>query len=80
MRCCRLILTEHPDHAATRRYLGAALGLTGRVEEARGVVADLRRLAPSSCIALSATSNFRHAWQLDLYLDGLRRAGLPESA
>ncbi len=79
-RYCRLILTQHPDHVATRRYLAAALGLSGKIADARDVIADLRRLAPSSCIALSATSNFRHAWQLDVYLDGLRRAGLPEKA
>ena len=40
----KLVIVESPAKAKTiNGYLGAALGLTGRIEEARGVVADLRR-------------------------------------
>ena len=34
---------------------------------------------PNSSLARSRLSSFRHEWMYDLYLDGLRKAGLPET-
>ena len=33
---------------------------------------------PNSSLARSRLSSFRHQWMYELYLDGLRKAGLPE--
>ena len=34
---------------------------------------------PNSSRARSRLSSFRHPWMYDLYLEGLRKAGLPET-
>ncbi|MFO1148093.1 MAG: adenylate/guanylate cyclase domain-containing protein [Alsobacter sp.] len=80
IRQARRIIEENPTVVITRRFLSAALALAGHVEEARTVMTELRRLAPDSSLARSAESSFRHKWQMDMYLEGLRLAGLPEEA
>ena len=80
IRWSRRALNEYPAIVITRRYLSAALALAGRIDEARIAMSELRRLQPNSCLALSAKAPFRHKWQLEMYLDGLRRAGLPEQS
>ena len=80
IRWSRRVIDENPTAVTTRRYLCAALSLTGHIEEANLEMMKLRQLQPSSSLARSATAHFRHEWQLDMYLDGLRRAGLPAEA
>ena len=76
----RRVLEQNPAIVVTRRFLCAALALAGHIDEAKVVMFELRQLAPTSSIARSAKSNFRHQWQMDMYLDGLRLAGLPEQS
>ena len=80
IRWSRRVLDENPGVVITRRYLCAALSLAGRIEEAKIEMSELRHLAPDSSLTKSAKANFRHKWQMDMYLDGLRLAGLPEEA
>ena len=59
--------------------LASALGHLERTEEARRVTADLFRIKPQFSLAIvEKTLPFKEATHLELYLDGLRKAGLPE--
>jgi adenylate cyclase len=80
IRWAARVIADNPTAVTSRRYLCAALALAGRVGEAEAEMGELRRLAPHSSLARSALASFRHKWQLDMYLDGLSRAGLPETA
>ena len=61
-----------------RRHVAAALALLGRVDEAKAEIAEVLKRQPNSSLTRSRLSSFRHPWMFDLYLDGLRKAGLPE--
>ncbi|MGX5847367.1 adenylate/guanylate cyclase domain-containing protein [Mesorhizobium sp. PL10] len=74
----RRVLSEHPHYHIARRYLAAALAHLGRLDEAGMVIAELLEAHPGSSLSRSRRSTFRHSWMLDLYVDGLRKAGLPE--
>jgi adenylate cyclase len=72
------VLQTTPGSTVAMRYLAAALAHLGRVSEAKEIIARLLRSQPNSSLSRSRQSAFEHQWMLDLYLDGLRRAGLPE--
>lgn len=74
----RLALAERPDWNVARRYRAAALAHLGRLTEARGVIAELRRTQPNASLSRSRMSNFRFAYMYDQYIGGLCLAGLPE--
>lgn len=78
VRLGKQVLSEAPSHNVTRRYLAAALAHLNRTEEARRIIADLLKAQPNSSLSLSRTSKFRHQWMMDLYIEGLAKAGLPE--
>ncbi len=61
-----------------RRHVAAALALLGRIDEAKAEVGEVLKRQPNSSLARSRLSSFRYPWMYDLYLDGLRKAGLPE--
>ena len=61
-----------------RRHVAAALAHMGRLEEARTEIAEVLKRQPGASLARSRLSSFRYPWMYDLYLDGLRKAGLPE--
>ena len=61
-----------------RRHVAAALALLGRIDEAKAEIGEVLKRQPNSSLARSRLSSFRHPWMYDLYLDGLRKAGLPE--
>jgi TolB-like protein len=61
-----------------RRHVAAALALLGRIDEAKAEIGEVLKRQPSSSLARSRLSSFRYPWMYDLYLDGLRKAGLPE--
>ena len=61
-----------------RRHVAAALALLGRIGEAKAEIAEVLKRQPSSSLTRSRLSSFRYPWMYDLYLDGLRKAGLPE--
>jgi adenylate cyclase len=56
----------------------AALGHLGRLEEAHAEIDRILELHPAATLARARIASFRHDWMYDLYLDGLRKAGLPE--
>ena len=60
------------------RILAASLAETGRIDEARNAVSELLRIQPNSCLARSRGANYRRREDLDLYVEALRKAGLPE--
>ena len=61
---------------ATYRILAASLSLSGRVEEARGVVGQLLALEPEMTVR-----QFRERYpgraQVEIFCEGLALAGLP---
>ncbi len=74
----RRSLALNPAMSATCKGLLSALGHMGRVAEAAEVKAKLLRIEPGFTLAkASARSALRRPEDLALYLDGLRRAGLP---
>ncbi|MCH8002114.1 MAG: tetratricopeptide repeat protein, partial [Proteobacteria bacterium] len=61
--------------------LASALGNLGQMEEARGAVDTALREKPDLTLAyLKKTLPTKHPGGLDPYLDGLRKAGLPEES
>ena len=69
----------YADWDTTYRVLASALGQLGRMEEARAAVAKLLELAPTMTVSrLRALWPIRNPETLNMILDGLRIAGLPE--
>jgi adenylate cyclase len=73
-------MAETTAVAVPRRFIAAALGHLNRTREARTEIDELLKVQPNSCLERSRKSSYRHTWMLDLYIDGLRKAGLPERA
>jgi adenylate cyclase len=69
-----------PGANVARRFVAAAAAHQGHKKEARLAVAELLKHQPNASLARSRTSSFQHSWMLELYLDGLRRAGLPDNS
>ena len=66
-------------NTASRRLLAAALAHLGRLEEAGEVVAELLTLQPDLTLSFSRRfPRYRHEWMTDLFVEGLRLAGLPD--
>jgi TolB-like protein len=71
-------IARAPDYSSARRYLIIALTELGRDEEARMQVKELLKRDSTSTLSRSkAHSLFKHDWMIKLYIDALRRAGLP---
>ncbi len=69
----------NPTLSSTFKLLLSALGHLGDVEEAATVRAQLQRLEPGYNLgAAAARSTFRRAADNEMFLAGLRLAGLPE--
>ena len=73
----RRMMTVTSVQSIPRRYAAASLAHLGRTDEARTVIAELLRAQPNSSLDRSRQSPFRQCWMMDLYIDGLRKAGLP---
>jgi Flp pilus assembly protein TadD len=73
---CHRSLRENRMFTATYRILAASLALSGKVEEARGVVGQLLALEPDMTV-----SRFRERYpgraQVEMFCEGLALAGLP---
>ena len=68
-----------PSQADGRRFLAAALAQLGRFKEAREVVQNYCRYHPEFTITkFIATRPFKHAPTRDHFVEGFRKAGLPE--
>jgi adenylate cyclase len=78
VRWCQIALDQNPRFSATLRVLAASLAHLGRVEEAKQIIGDLLALQPNSGLRISRLNNFRYPWMVDLYVEGLQKAGLPE--
>jgi TolB-like protein len=60
-------------------YLAACYALTDRMDRAREFTAEILRLVPNfSLLRLAAKEPFKHSADRDHFVDGLRKAGLPE--
>ncbi|MFO1158510.1 MAG: adenylate/guanylate cyclase domain-containing protein [Reyranellaceae bacterium] len=70
-------LAKMPENPNVWRVKAAALAHTEQHAEVRDALRQLLMLAPSSSLSAIRTY-FRHQWMRDLYLGGLRLAGLPE--
>jgi TolB-like protein/tetratricopeptide (TPR) repeat protein len=78
-------LRAGPTHTVTLRYRTAALGLLGRLDEARQTVNRLLAVSPgltiSRCrrhVEVEMKNPFRRLGVVEAYYEGLRLAGLPE--
>jgi adenylate cyclase len=70
---------ENPDLPGVLRVLAASCGQSGRIEEGRAAVAELRRVAPDITIETTrAQVPWGNSNDMDCYLEGLRKSGLPE--
>jgi TolB-like protein len=77
---CREVLDETPDFPSAYRGLTACYSLLDRKAEAESALADLLRVAPQLTIAQTrAGLPITSPEVLERYLEGLRRAGLPEA-
>ena len=72
-------INRFPSFITPRRHLAAAYAQMGRLDKARTEIAEIRRLDPSVCLSLYRERiRYNRVEDLDHYLDGLRKAGLPE--
>ena len=75
----RTAINRFPNFITPRRHLAATYAQMGRLDEARSEVAAIRKLDPSVCLAMYRERNeYDKIEDLEHYLDGLRKAGLPE--
>lgn len=75
-----MALQDHPDFQSGLRIAAASNAMAGRPEQTQKAVARLRQLNPAARIPnpRNALIPYRHAEDHWRYLEGLRRAGLPE--
>jgi len=71
-------VAQGPGYPQPRRYKAAALAHLDRLEEARVVIADLLQVQPKATLTRARNAAAAHAWMMDLWIEGLRKAGLPE--
>jgi adenylate cyclase len=72
-------IESNPNYTVPYRAVASALAHTGRIDEAREMIARLTVLVPDlSLSTLPEVVVFRHSGGLDLILEGLRMAGVPE--
>jgi hypothetical protein len=70
---------EHSDWPGVYRVLAANCGQTGRMEEGRTAVAELKRVAPDITVETTRVQMpFENPADQERYLEGLRKVSLPE--
>ncbi len=75
----RKAIEAAPGHPSAWRLLASSLAHMGRKEEAQAAVDELLRLVPGLTIErLRQTVPAKQTTHLEVYLDGLRKAGVPE--
>jgi adenylate cyclase len=75
----RKAVEGHPNYTVAYRALASALAHAGRLGEAQAVVARLLVLVPDlSLTTLPEVTVFRRSGGLDMIIEGLRKAGVPE--
>jgi TolB-like protein len=71
------VIGRAPDWGTARRYLIASLAHARRTEEARAHAAELSSRKPQLTLARERdVSPYRHEWMTELFIDGLRQAGV----
>jgi Flp pilus assembly protein TadD len=74
-----MALVERPNHVSGIRYLAASCAMAGRQEQAKIAMARLRKLDPALRLSnLKDVTPLRRPADLNRYIEGLRKAGLPE--
>jgi TolB-like protein len=72
-------LREHPTHSPAMRMAAASHALAGRLAEAREAMARMRHIDPALRVSnIAVFVPFRRPEDFDRYVQGLRKAGLPE--
>jgi adenylate cyclase len=67
-----------PDFAVAWRSLTIALAHDGQLDAARRAGEKLRAVLPNLSISSTLKRPFGLPWMMDLWVDGLRKAGIPE--
>ena len=67
-----------PNNPTYRRQLAASYAMLDRIDEARAALHEYLRLEPNHTITDAKKVPTKIAEHLDRFLDGLRKAGLPE--
>src|SRR5260370_30938992 len=78
---CDKTLHERPDYPPALRMKAATCGLLGRLDEGRAWVERLLIVNPDTTVSslrLYYRIMMKKPGSLDAFLDGLRKAGLPE--
>jgi len=70
-----VVLARNP---LSYRILAASLAEVGRIDQARNAAVALLSLQPSACLRRSRGSNYRRPEDVELYVEALRKAGVPE--
>ena len=74
-----VVVARNPQFAIGHQWLAAAYGQMGRIEDAQWEAAELQTLVPDfSLSAERARAPYKRQEDLDLYIEGLRKAGVPE--
>jgi adenylate cyclase len=72
-------ITRNPESLPSHFYLAACYGQLGEDALGRAALAEVWRISPDFSLArLQAIAAYRRATDLDLLIEGLRKAGLPE--
>jgi adenylate cyclase len=72
------VRSSGPNFPVALRFLAAAYGHLGRLQEAREVVEQLLVLQPNSTVSRARASSFAVPSMVELFAKGLERAGLPQ--
>lgn len=75
----RAAISRFPNFLTPRRHLAATYAQLGRMDEARTQIIKIQQLDPSVSVNLYRERPlYENADDMEHYLDGLRKAGLPE--
>jgi adenylate cyclase len=73
------VIEVNPAFPGARLTLASVYGLTGRTEDAEWEVAEILALLPGLTLTRERKGSlYKNAEDLDRYIEGLRKAGLPE--
>jgi TolB-like protein/DNA-binding SARP family transcriptional activator len=76
IRAGRRALVFAPQSNTARKYVATSLAQLGRTDEARAEIAELLKHQPGASLAVFEQTPFRYKWMQELFMEGLRKAGL----